>query len=457
MTNINKVSTVRLIALLLVLSIALSSLAACTWFDYVAESKEEIRDNIAGTVSSGGSGHDYVTKYFRDWGMPSFDTTKTYSYEIYVNTYYNYGDGTVPNTLSHAKEAAELFLDYFYDTIDRGNKKTVTDALLTCYVAVLEDPYSIYRPADETDEYFEDMTGKFGGIGVMVEYKYDEGKILISNVYQNSPAEKAGVLEGDYIHAVDGKTVEELGIDNAVSYVRGEIGTYVELTLKRGDELITLSVMRDEVEEINSSYKYDEETGLGYIEIVSFKGNTFDQFKASVDALETLGAKGIVFDVRNNPGGYLNSVADVISYLIPTGHKIVSFRYKNAAPEEMFSEDDGDTDHTLDIPFVVLCNEYTASAGEIFTAALRDYTVDGILKGKTVGVNTYGKGIMQNTFSYPLDGSSITMTVAYYDPPCGINYHGIGVAPDVIVEPSDEGDNQLEAAYETLKNLINDN
>ena len=108
-------------------------------------------------------------------------------------------------------------------------------------------------------------------------------------------------------------------------------------------------------------------------------------------------------------------------------------------------------------PFVVLCNEYTASAGEIFTAALRDYTVSGILNGKTVGVTTYGKGIMQNTFSYPLDGSSVTMTVAYYDPPCGVNYHGIGVVPDLIVELGDEGDSQLDAAYEMLKTLINVN
>ena len=457
MKKINRLSTVRLIALLIVLSIALSSLFSCTWFDYVAKSKEEISENIASSISSGGSGKEYVTEYFREWGMPSFDTFKSYSIEIYFDTYYNYGDGTLPSVLSHAKEAAELFLDHFYDNINRKDLNEVTDALITCYVAALDDPYAVYRPAEDTDQYFEDMTGKFGGIGVVVEYNYEENSILVSNVYQNSPAELAGVLEGDYIYAVEGKTIDEVGIDNALNLIRGEKGTSVDLTFKRGDELITLSIMRDTVEEINASYKYDEETGLGYIEIVSFKGNTFEQFKKSVDALEALGAKGIVFDLRNNPGGYLYSVVDVISYLIPTGHKIVSFRYKNSPTEELFSEDDDGKDHRLDIPFVVLCNEHTASAGEIFTAALRDYTVEGILKGKTVGVNTYGKGIMQNTFSYPLDGSSVTMTVAYYDPPCGVNYHGVGVVPDVVVELGDEGDNQLEIAYETLKSLINNN
>ena len=445
----------KIVALLLLISILLGTLTGCIVSREPA-TKDEIAASVSATVENDSYGYDYVLYYLRQWRLPDFDTTKLFWAENVFKNYYVYNGG-LPETLEHAAMTAEYFVENYYDNIDMTSKTAVTDAVIDSYVRTVGDPFSYYRTPQEASDFNSDMSGKFGGIGVLVEYNYDEKTILISNVYQNSPAEAAGILEGDYIYAVDGKTVDELGLENAVNHVRGEIGTYVELTLKRGDELVVISVMRDTIEEINASYEFDEETGLGYIKIVSFKDNTFDQFKASVDALEALGAKGIVFDVRNNPGGYLYSVVDVISYLIPTGYKVVSFRYKNSDPEQMASKDDGGVDHTLEIPFVVLCNEYTASAGEIFTSALRDYAAYGLLKGKTVGVTTFGKGIMQNTFAYPLDGSSVTMTVAYYDPPCGVNYHDIGIEPDVKVELGDEGDNQLEAAYETLKNLINEN
>ena len=299
------------------------------------------------------------------------------------------------------------------------------------------------------------MSGKFGGIGVIVEYNHDEESIMVGTVYIDSPADKAGIKSGDYIYAIDGKTVEELGYLNAVYYVRGEIGSEVELTLIRNGEYVTVTAVREEVEEINIDYELDEESKIGYIQIVQFKDNTYDQFVKAIDYMEANGAKGIVFDLRNNPGGYLHSVTDVISYLIPSGNTVVSYQYKGKGKTVYTTGSDGfKGDHVVDLPFVVICNEYTASAGEIFTAALRDYDEQGLLSATIVGTRTFAKGIMQNTYYY-IDQSSITMTVAYYDPPSGVNYHGTGVTPDVVVENTDsQVDLQLEAAYSEMQKLL---
>lgn len=450
-------SSIKLIALLLALSILLGSMVSCRLFSYVAESESEISENIAESVETGGKNHNRVAEYLRDWGMPIFDTIKFEYFEVCFVQLYNYEDG-MPDTLSHAVKTANLFLENYYNVIDINDKTAVTDGLITCYVVSLDDPYSIYRPPVESEEYSTDMSGKFGGIGVVVEYDHTNETIMVNTVYPDSPADGAGVKVGDFIYAVDGVTVEEIGYTNAVDRVRGEIGSTVTLTLLRGDEYITVSMKRAQIEEINVEYSFDEETKIGYVSIVAFKQNTFDQFKKAIDQLEKDGAVGIVFDLRNNPGGYVNSVCDVISYLIPTGKTIMSYQYKNRDPVYLKSADDEKTvDHTLNIPMVVICNQYTASAGEIFTAAIRDYRNEGTLNATIVGTVTYKKGIMQNTYSY-LDNSSITLTVAYYNPPCGENYHGIGITPDVIIENTETDDLQLDAAYEELqKMLINTN
>lgn len=446
----------RLILLLLTLSVILSSVTSCDLFSYVAGDKDEISGNIDQSNQGGTSERDYVSDYLRNWGMPIFDTVKFKYFETYFKQLYNYSDG-MPNTLSHARETADLFLENYYDILDLSDKTAVTDAFLDCYVTALDDPYSIYRPPVETDEYTTNMSGKFGGIGVMVEYNNTEKSIMINTVYLDSPAEKAGIKVGDYIYAVDGKTINELGYNNAVNHVRGKIGTPVELTLIRDGEYVTVTAIRAEVEEINVAYEIDTESNIGYVQIVQFKENTYSQFVEAIDAIEAAGAEGIVFDLRGNPGGYLESVCDVISYLIPNGHTIVTYQYKGREMIELKSSNDSDEgDHVVDLPFVVICNQYTASAGEIFTAALRDYRNEGLLDATIVGTTTYKKGIMQNTYYY-FDESTVTMTVAYYNPPCGENYHGIGVIPDAVVENTETEDVQLKVAFDELEKLINDN
>ncbi len=451
---INKKSLPRLIALLLAVAVVFSALTSCGLFNRsYAGSKEGLGANVDASTSKG---YDKVASYLIDWGFPAFNGLKVSVIEGEFQKRYNYENG-MPDTYTHAKEVVGLFIEYYYDEINLNDINEVTDALLSCYVYALDDPYSAYRPYEETEFFFEDMSGKFSGIGVMIEYDYKAETIQVNTVYPNSPAEKAGVQVGDYLVAVDGVSIHEIGLDSVVYHVRGETGSSVDLTLLRDGEELTVTAVRAEVEEINAYYEYDEESGLGYICIVSFKDNTFEQFKKSVDALEELGAKGIVFDLRNNLGGYLSSVVNIISYVVPDDTLIISYRYKNAEPVKLYSDDAGDEDHVIDLPMVVLCNERTASAGEIFTAALRDYNDWEMLDATVVGTTTYGKGIMQSTYTYRIDKSSYTMTVAYYDPPCGVNYHGSGVIPDIEIELETGGDNQLDGAYSALQELINAN
>ena len=446
----------KLLLLFIVLSVVFSSLVSCDLFSYVADDKEEIQNNIdAGNTGKDEEQKKYVCDYLREWGMPIFDKLKFKYFEDRFIQLYNY-EGGLGDTLTHAKKTAELFMEYYFDNVDKEDKTAVTDALLDCYVSALEDPYAFYRPPVETEDYMTDMSGKFGGIGVMVEYNDLDKTIMVNTVYPDSPAEKAGIKVGDYFYSIDGKTVEELGYTNAVNYVRGEIGTSVTLVMLRGDELVTVTAIRDEVEEINVAYEIDEEKNIAYVQIVSFKDNTFAQFKKAIDSIEAAGVKGIIFDLRNNPGGYVDSVVSVISYLIPDGERVISYQYKGREDIVLTAKDDGE-DHVVDLPFVVICNQYTASAGEIFTAAIRDYREDKILNATIVGVTTYGKGIMQSSYYYPIDKSTVTFTVAYYNPPCNVNYHGIGVIPDVVVEIENNVDTQYEAAVEELQKLIIDN
>jgi carboxyl-terminal processing protease len=279
---------------------------------------------------------------------------------------------------------------------------------------------------------------------------------MIETVYPHSPGEAAGLKVGDIFYSIDGKTVAEIGYLNAVYHIRGKIGSTVEITVIRDGKYVTVTATRDEIEEINVDYEIDESNNIGYVQIVAFKKNTAEQFIEAIDALEEVGVDGIIFDLRGNPGGYVQSVCDVISYLIPSGNLIVSYQYKGRDAVEILSTDNGTDDHVLDLPFVVICDSNTASSGEIFTSAIRDYRNEGLVKATLVGTTTYKKGIMQNTYPY-IDNSTVTLTVAYYNPPCGVNYHGIGVSPDVFVENTTDEDLQLVVAKNELLKLISDN
>ena len=426
--------------------------------------KESILAKIECSEGTPEEGFEYVGQYYFLWTLPEFDHEKMLWAESVFIQAFNLDCG-LPPVHEHARLAALKFLDEHYESVDLSDKAAVTDALITCYVEVVGDPYSIYRTPESYDDYQTDMSGKFGGIGVSVKYNHDDETIIVSTVSPGAPAEAAGFAVGDLIYAVDGVTVEEIGYLNAVNVIRGEIGTEVTITVRRGGELIDLVATRALVTELSIQYEITEE-GYGYITIAGFKSNTFSQFAAAIEEMKAKEVEGIIFDLRSNPGGYLSAVRDMISYIVPNGLPIVSYELKDGKKVEIFSKADkvdpnaaegtGEktVDSVLEVPIVVICNEYTASAGEIFTAAVRDYRNDGILSATIVGVTTYKKGIMQNTYLYSEDGSSITVTTAYYNPPSGVNYHGVGVTPDVTVDITEGGDAQYDAAVVELEKLL---
>ncbi len=390
---------------------------------------------------------DYATSFLDDYDLPAFSTNKLLTIERIYRDYY-VKDLPAPEEM--ARLTAELYFENFHEKIDTGDKKEVTEALVSCYVYATGDPYSVYRTASEYEDYAEDLSGEFYGIGVVVTYERVTHTITVNEVYEDSGADKAGIRAGDLLVAVNGTRLEDSEYNYFINLIKGEDKTAVDITVQRDGKEITLTATRGKVVDKSVSYSIDE-SKIGYIKISSFKSNTFAQFKDAVDALKLAGAVGIIYDLRSNTGGYLSAVVNMLSYIASDNSVIVSFSDGYAKPQ---------TDrhsHSLSLPSVILCNEYTASAAELFTSAMRDFDdMYGQFEVTLVGATTYGKGVMQSTVEIG-DGSTLTLTVAYYNPPSGGNYDGIGIEPDVKVPLGTEGDAQLDTAYTEINKLLNNN
>ena len=321
------------------------------------------------------------------------------------------------NFYDKIEEIDTIVRNNFLETIDEDK---LMDSVADGYMAGLDDPYTRYMNQEEYKAYQMDNAGELVGIGVTVRMD-DSGYILVDSVEEGSPAENAGILAGDLIIRVGDVDVLTAGYSESVSAVRGEEGTTVQLTVRRDNEDIQLEAVRKLIKSTTISYRMIGEDG--YIHISKFNETTASDFKNAVADLRSQGAAGLIFDVRNNPGGLLDSVADVLDYLLPEGPIVSSVNKKGET--KMLYESDA---NSVDLPMIVLCNGETASAGELFSAALRDYK-----KAELVGVNTYGKGIMQTAYTLA-DGSALSLTTDYYNPPSGINFHGVGLKPDYEVK-----------------------
>ena len=425
-----KSSASRLLALVLLLSLLLCA-TACVFSPYSEYTKEE----LVALMERSTREYDRVADYLNTWSFPRFDYRKLYLLEAVFSLYY-YKD--IPDAKTLARSVAELYLEYFYDESDRTDKTVNTDAYLICYTAAVGDKYAVYRTAEEYDDFDTDMSGSFVGIGVSVLYDPLTGIATVDEVIPDSPAEKAGIRGGDLIVSVGDLTVKEDGYDATLDAVQGEVGTPVTVTVDRDGTPLTFTMLRRALTDNTVRYEHDTESNIGYVRITDFKDVTVGQFKMAIDALEALGVRGYVFDLRSNPGGYLRVVSEVVAYLSQKGSTVVSFDEDYGPP--IVDEDE----HEVNKPMVVITNRRTASAGEIFTAALRD------LKGAViVGDTTFGKGVMQSTFSLG-DGSTITLTVSRYNPPSGVNFDGVGILPDLPVEEIEGGDAPLAAAKAEL-------
>ena len=272
------------------------------------------------------------------------------------------------------------------------------------------------------------------------------GLITMVQIYKDSPAMKAGLKERDILFKVDGKDVSGRKLDEVVSDIKGKKGTKVELTVLRGEERekVTTTVVRDTIEVQTVEYEMMEDQ-IAYLAISEFDIVTYEQYKAALQDLEKQGMKGLVIDLRGNPGGSLDIVCEMLDLILPKG-LLVYTEDKKGEKQEYTS----DADYEYDVPMTVLIDGSSASASEIFAGAVQDYE-----RAEIVGTTSYGKGVVQSVYALK-DGTCVKLTVAEYFTPKGRSINEKGITPDVEVEyehneADPEADNQLDKAIEVLK------
>lgn len=344
-------------------------------------------------------------------------------------------------------------IDYYY--LYDYDKDAMVDAVYKAVMDSLGDPYSVYYTEDEYTAFMESSSGSYCGIGVVVQQNIQTGIVTAVKPYENCPGYEAGIRAGDRIIAVNGTDITGMDLNSAVALIRGEEGTSVTITLQRDEEEFDVEVTRRQIDVETVAYRMLEDN-IGYIQIDEFDEVTANQFSDALDALTEQGMEALVIDIRNNPGGLLNIVVDMLDQILPEG-VIVSVKDKNGTAEEYTS----DAETKLNVPLTVLINENSASASEIFAGAVKDYGV-----GTLVGMTTFGKGIVQTIFSLR-DGTGIKLTIEDYYLPSGKSIHKVGVDPDVEIDlpedikmytniPEDQ-DVQLQKAIEILKEQLKKN
>lgn len=327
--------------------------------------------------------------------------------------------------------------NYFGDI----NENTLSDGIMKGYVSGINDKYSRYLTEEEYLTEQNDNSGTLVGLGLTIA-EDESGYIRISEIISDSPATDSGLLENDIIIAIDGVDVKEIGFSEAADAMRGTEGSAISLTIRRDGKDTMYSFTRRSIEittveaEMLGNY-------VGYIKISGFKQNTPQQFIDALERLTTNGATSLVFDLRDNGGGLVSALSECLDPLLPEG-VVATAEYKDGHSETLVYSDASE----LNMPMVVIVNENTASAAELFAAALRDFG-----KAPLVGSQTYGKGVMQTTTELE-NGGAIILTVAEYKTAFSECYNGIGLTPDVPVENDIEGfDSQYSAAIEVVQQL----
>ncbi len=336
---------------------------------------------------------------------------------------------------------------YLYEVDDEDLRQGV----YTGYIEGLDEPYSVYYDEEATQSLMENTAGEYVGIGAVLSQNVETGIITILRVYPDSPAEEGGMKEGDILYKVGDEEVTGEDLSEVVTRIKGEKGTEVELTVYRdeGYDEVTLTMVRDTVQAITVDYEMMED-GIGYLALSEFDTVSYEQYQEALDALDAEGMQGLIVDLRNNPGGNLSTVCEIVDLMIPKG-LIVYTEDKYGNRQEYSS----DGNHQFTKPLVVLVNGNSASASEIYAGAVQDYGT-----GTIVGTQTYGKGVVQQLFDLG-DGTSMKLTVSEYYTPNGRNIQDVGITPDVEVEyeadeNDPEADNQLDKAVSVLQEMIKD-
>ena len=335
--------------------------------------------------------------------------------------------------------------------IGEADRTAYEDAAAAAMVYALGDEWSYYIPASEYQAHVETTQNAYVGIGITIVVREEGDGFEVTKVNAGGPAEEAGMLPGDVIVGIEGQTAVGMTAEEARNIVRGEENTQVLLTVHRGTETLELSVTRKQV---LSPVAVGQmlEGRIGLVTIANFDDRCFDESLAAIEELLDQGAVALVFDVRNNPGGYKHELVKLLDYLLPAGPLFRAEYY--TGKEEV---DRSDEDH-LDIPMAVLVNGDSYSAAEFFAAALSEYDAAVV-----VGEQTYGKGYFQTTIHLN-DGSAVGLSVGRYTTPNGVSLAGVGVTPDITVEVDEETafgiyagtlppeeDPQIQAAVAALK------
>ena len=328
--------------------------------------------------------------------------------------------------------------------VDEVSSKSLTEGALTGMMKTL-DPYSQFLDARAYEELKSDTTGEFAGIGLEVSVK--GGILHVISPVDDAPADRAGLKPADVILKIDDAVAKELTLSDAVRKMRGKAGTVVRLTVQREGEAAPreFSMTREVVKVRGVREAKLLEGGIGYVRISGFQERTAHDFREAVGSLQQQSMKGLIVDVRNNPGGLLYAAVDVTANFIPEGKTIVSTKGRLA--EKNASHVSHNKDPWNIRPLYVLVNKGSASGSEILAGALQDYGLAVV-----VGVKTYGKGCIQ-TLTPLSDGSAVRITTSRYYTPKGRLIHEVGISPDVPVsnDPKDAKDLQLEKAIELAK------
>ena len=343
-------------------------------------------------------------------------------------------------------EIEALINAYYLDEIDG---QQVEDTMYTGMVAGLDDPYSVYYSKEELESMEEATAGEYSGIGATLSQDPETKEISVVSCFTGTPAEEAGLLPGDVITGWNGSPVSDMELSELVSKIKTDPDEHLTLSIERDGEELEVELTRRAVKIPTVEYEMLEDQ-IGYIRLLEFDEVTAQQFEDAMSDLESQGMEKLIIDVRNNPGGVLQTVCDMLDQLLPEG-MIVYTEDKNGKRTEYTSNEE----HQFTKPLAVLVNGNSASASEIFAGAVQDYGI-----GTIVGTTTFGKGIVQKIF-YLSDGTGLKLTVAKYYTPKGHDIHKKGIRPDVEVELdevlqnqssiSHEEDNQLQKAISVLQ------
>lgn len=336
---------------------------------------------------------------------------------------------------------------YFLGNVDEEKLK---EGAIKGYIEGLDDQYTEYISKEDMKDYLEDTTGNFVGIGIYMTKDTNANKIMVLSPIKGSPAEKAGILPGDYIISVDGVTYTADDMSVAANKIKGEVGSSVKIEILRNSETKTFEIKRENIK-VNPVEGKVLENNIGYIEFSSFDEGTADDFKAKYEELTKKGIKSLVIDLRNNGGGIVSEALQIADYILDKDDVVLYEVDKNNKEEIEKSENAP----IINMPIVLLTNGNTASSSEILAGALKDHG-----KAKIVGTKTYGKGVIQQLLTLP-DGSGLKITSEEYLTPNKTKINKIGIEPDEKVELPDsvknvltveqKDDTQLQKAIEILK------